>query len=494
AIAGTSDPTLYRSERWGQFSYSIPVTNGTYDVKLHFVELFYTTGSCVGKRIFSIDVLDTATSPDVPNLDVCAQAGGADTALVKTVYGVTVSDGRLDLKSVYGSVDDPEIAAIEVVPATGPPPPPTVTQTTPANNATAIATTVKPTATFSRAMDGTTITSTTFTLKDSTGTAVASTVAYDSSTNVATLTPSALAANTTYTATIGTAVKASDGTPLAAPVSWSFTTAAASSGTTIRINTGGGAYTSTATGNTFVADQNFTGGSTLAVTAGISGTTDPALYQNERWGSFSYAIPVTNGTYSVTFDFVELYYTTGSCIGKRVFSMDIGDTPTNPDIANIDICAAAGGADTALQRTVSNVQVTDGVLNIQSVYGSVDDPEVAAIEVVPTGPAPPPGPPTVTSKSPADAATNVATSAKVTATFSRAMDATTLTTSTFTLKDGTGSSVPATVAYDAASLTATLTPSGPLALSTAYPANLSTAVKASDGTALPGAGSWALTT
>ena len=118
-------------------------------------------------------------------------------------------------------------------------------------------------------------------------------------------------------------------------------------------------------------------------TAAISGTSDPALYQNERWGSFSYAIPVTNGTYDVKLYFVELYYA-APCSGKRVFSMDILDTPTNPDISNLDICAAAGGPNTALVRTVSSVQVTDGVLNIQSVYGSADDPEVAAIEVVPS--------------------------------------------------------------------------------------------------------------
>src|SRR5207245_5396639 len=120
----------------------------------------------------------------------------------------------------------------------------------------------------------------------------------------------------------------------------------------------------------------------------------------------SYAIPVANGTYDVKLHFVELYYTAGSCIGKRVFSIDVADTPANPDIANLDICAAAGGADTALVRTVSNVTVSDGVLNIQSVYGSADDPEVAAIEVVPAGA---PTAPTVTATSPAGGATGVST-------------------------------------------------------------------------------------
>ena len=33
-------------------------------------------------------------SPDVANIDVCAQAGGANAALVKTVYSVPISDGK----------------------------------------------------------------------------------------------------------------------------------------------------------------------------------------------------------------------------------------------------------------------------------------------------------------------------------------------------------------------------------------------------------------
>jgi hypothetical protein len=370
-----------------------------------------------------------------------------------------------------------------------------VTATTPAAGATGVAATIKPTATFSRAMDATTITASTFTLAPAGGPAVAATVAYDPATNVATLTPSAaLSASTTYTATIAATVKAADATPLGTPFTWSFTTSSAppTGGTTVRINSGGGAYTSS-TGDAFTADASFTGGSTFTSTGTISGTADPNLYKDERWGSFSYAIPVTNGTYDVKLHFVELFYTTGSCIGKRVFSIDIGDT-AGTDVSNLDICAAAGGGNTALVRTVSGVAVTDGVLNLQSVYGSADDPEIAAIEVIPSGPAPPPGPPTVTAKTPAAGATNVPATTTATATFSRAMDPTTITTSTFTLKDGAGTTVPATVAYNSTTLTATLTPSAALAFSTTYTAALSTAVKAADGQALASAVSWSFTT
>ena len=147
----------------------------------------------------------------------------------------------------------------------------------------------------------------------------------------------------------------------------------------IRINTGGPAYTAQS-GEKWLADSYFTGGGTGATTASIGRTTDPAIYQNERWGNFSYAIPVANGTYDVRFHFVELWY--GSpCVGSRVFGMDVLDTASSPDLANIDVCAAVG-PNRAYVRTVQNVTVTDGVLNIQSVYGSADDPELTGLEVV----------------------------------------------------------------------------------------------------------------
>ena len=201
---------------------------------------------------------------------------------------------------------------------------------------------------------------------------------YNATTNKATLTPSSpLALATTYTATLAGSIAATDGTSLA-PVSWTFTTVDA-----IRINSGDGNDVAS-TGKTFLADSFFTGGSTYASTSAVSGTPDPELFQNERWGQFTYAIPVSNGTYTVKLEFVELYYGTAEpgAAGKRVFGMDILDTPASPDIANLDIYAEVG-PNAALVKTITGVQVTDGKLSIKSVYGSADDPEIAAIEVIP---------------------------------------------------------------------------------------------------------------
>jgi alpha-galactosidase len=110
-----------------------------------------------------------------------------------------------------------------------------VTATTPANAATGVARSVKPSATFSEAIDATTLTSTTFTLSPSGGSAVAATVSYDATSRTATLSPSStLAAATTYTARVkggSTGVADLAGNRLAADATWSFTTASASATT-----------------------------------------------------------------------------------------------------------------------------------------------------------------------------------------------------------------------------------------------------------------------
>lgn len=89
-------------------------------------------------------------------------------------------------------------------------------------------------------------------------------------------------------------------------------------------------------------------------------------------------MPVTNGTYTVTLDFAEVYWTAA---GKRVFNVTIEGQPV---LQNFDIYAAAGGAQIAWQRSFS-ATVNDGVLNIVGT-ASVDQAKFSAIEVVPSGP------------------------------------------------------------------------------------------------------------
>jgi methionine-rich copper-binding protein CopC len=98
---------------------------------------------------------------------------------------------------------------------------PAVTSTTPASNATGVAVSAAPTATFN---ENVTAASIKFTLTGPNNTAVAGTVGYNASTVTATFTPSsALAASTSYTATVSGATDAT-GNTMAAPYNWSFTT------------------------------------------------------------------------------------------------------------------------------------------------------------------------------------------------------------------------------------------------------------------------------
>ena len=81
--------------------------------------------------------------------------------------------------------------------------PPSVTLTSPSNAATGVPGTANVTATFSEAMDATTINSTTFELRDPGNNLVAAAVTYSATTRVATLNPTpTLTPLTTYTATI----------------------------------------------------------------------------------------------------------------------------------------------------------------------------------------------------------------------------------------------------------------------------------------------------
>ena len=107
---------------------------------------------------------------------------------------------------------------------------PTVGSVTPQSGATGVPVTSNATATFSEAMDSSTITGSTFTLKkQGTTTAVPAAVTYDPTTKKATLTPSSdLEAGVSYTATVkggASGVKDVAGNALASDKTWSFTTA-----------------------------------------------------------------------------------------------------------------------------------------------------------------------------------------------------------------------------------------------------------------------------
>ncbi|HXY47997.1 MAG TPA: malectin domain-containing carbohydrate-binding protein [Terriglobales bacterium] len=78
------------------------------------------------------------------------------------------------------------------------------------------------------------------------------------------------------------------------------------------------------------SDLYFKGGQLSGTEEPAVGTDDPELYATERWGHFSYAIPVTPGRYMVTLYFIE----------RRLHAADHGQTldsggPSTPRVFNV---------------------------------------------------------------------------------------------------------------------------------------------------------------
>ena len=151
--------------------------------------------------------------------------------------------------------------------------------------------------------------------------------------------------------------------------------------TSTRVNAGGAAYTDSQ-GFTWMADADFTGGSTYTVTNPIANTTIPAVYQTCRWGAFAYTLPEPNGSYSVTLKFAE---TSRPSAGARQFNVSINGTQV---LTNFDVFAQAGGAFIAVDRTFP-VHVTDGQIIVGFSYGAAEAPMVSAIDVEPAAPGTP---------------------------------------------------------------------------------------------------------
>jgi sucrose-6-phosphate hydrolase SacC (GH32 family) len=107
AISGTDDDALYQTERAQEtLTYDLPVGNGTYDVDLHFAEIYYSSS---GERVFDVSVQGETVLTDFDIYDRV----GHDAALVETIEDVTVTDGVLTI-TADASVDAAKISAVTV--------------------------------------------------------------------------------------------------------------------------------------------------------------------------------------------------------------------------------------------------------------------------------------------------------------------------------------------------------------------------------------------
>ena len=110
-------------------------------------------------------------------------------------------------------------------------------------------------------------------------------------------------------------------------------------------------------GETYQADKYSTGGTANSTTDPIGGVAEDALFQSERYGEYSYSIPVLTGTYTTVLHMVEMYNTAA---GERSFDASIENTKV---LSALDLYSQVGH-DGAYSFTSDPIRVTDGKLDI----------------------------------------------------------------------------------------------------------------------------------
>ncbi|MEN9578313.1 MAG: hypothetical protein RJA70_1322 [Pseudomonadota bacterium] len=109
AIAGTTDPILYRSQRENAYAYRYDgVPNGIYEIDMRFAEI---TNTKLGKRMFDVVVEKTMV---LPAHDIVYEVGTY--AANNERFFVEVTDGRLDVRFIArAGAGQPVINALRVV-------------------------------------------------------------------------------------------------------------------------------------------------------------------------------------------------------------------------------------------------------------------------------------------------------------------------------------------------------------------------------------------
>lgn len=328
---------------------------------------------------------------------------------------------------------------------------PQVSSTNPANFFDCVPINRKLSATFTKAMDPLTITTATFLV---TGTIpVAGTVVLDATNNTAIFTPTGtLGPDSIYTATITTSAKDTTSNPLASSFSWSFETCITADSTAPTVSSTVPADTAAAVPVNQKITATFSEGmDSRTLTATSFTVTGP--------GSTAVAGTVT---YAGNAGAIATFKPTSALAANTTYTATI--TAGATDLAGN---ALAGGGLAPNPWTFTTGAVADVT------------------------------PPTVSLTVPANAATGVGINQSANATFSEAMDPSTISTATFTLAAGTVP-VTGTVSYDVPSHIATFTPSSNLAANTAYTATITIAAKDLAGNALASGGlapnPWTFTT
>ena len=308
---------------------------------------------------------------------------------------------------------------------------PAVTSTIPANGAGNVPLNQRITATFNQAMNPATITAAgTFKVAVTGGAAVAGTVTYVAGANTAIFTPTAnLTASTPYTVTISTAAQSAGGIPLAATYGWAFTTG----------------ITTNSTAPTVIATVPGSGATTVPTNSNVTATFSKAMDPSTITATGTFALAVFGAGGAAVPGTVQYAGTIATFTPTSVLTAATEYTATITTAAK-DLSGNALAANYAWSFTTGAGPNTTG--------------------------------PTITLTNPADLAPSVTLNTAINATFSEAMNPTTiLAPGTFTLAvSGVGgAAVPGNVTYDVNSDIATFTPLANLAPTTNYTATISNA-------------------
>lgn len=382
---------------------------------------------------------------------------------------------------------------------------PTVTSISPPNGSIDVPSVVAVTATFSEPLNAATLNTSTFELRDSTGSIVPSTIAYNAAQNRASLTStSALAQLETYSATVrggSSGVLDLGGNGLAGDVSWTFTT----SNTTVYSSWGPDAVPT-------VPAENDSG----SVELGVKFTVDIAGVVT--------GIRFYKGTGNTGTHVGNLWTASGNQLATAVFTNETATgwqqvdfaspVPVNPGTVYVASYHAPNGhyasdlgyfASSGVESGPVNL-LQDGVSGGNGVYGYSTNSQFPTgswqasnywVDVVFATSFSDSTPPAVTNVSPADGSATVATSTSVAAVFNEAINPSTITASSFELIDAFGAAVPASVAYDDNSFTASLTPAASLVPAQTYTAQLNggaTGIRDLAGNPLSSDFTWTFTT
>ena len=142
----------------------------------------------------------------------------------------------------------------------------------------------------------------------------------------------------------------------------------------IALNAGGNNYTAS-DGTQYKSDASsgwVTGGTAYSSSAAIANTNDDVLYQTERYGDFSYSIPLNNDDYNLILKFAEIYQDTP---GSRIFNVNIEGKEV---VHNLDLFFRTG-KNTAYDVVIP-FTLTDGNLNISFVT-IADNAKLSGLEI-----------------------------------------------------------------------------------------------------------------